>query len=167
MKISLLSILLYGFAITIPANYCMTGKVEKNNMLVRWKVQETTILMEVSAPTNGWVAIGFNTKEGLSGTNLIMACVKDGKVVVEDYYTKKPGDYKPILQLGGQNGISNIDGEEQTAFTKVTFELALNLKDGFHHTLKKDGEYYLLMAYSQSDNFQHHSIMRTSEKIKL
>ncbi len=167
MKLSILSILLYGFAITIPANYCMTGKVEKNDMLVRWKVLETTIHMEMTAPTNGWVAIGFNTKEGLSGTNLVMACVQDGKVIVEGYYTKEPGNYQPTLQLGGQNGVSNTNGVEKASFTKVTFELALHMEDGFHHELKKGEEYHLLMAYSQSDDFKHHSIMRTSDIIKL
>ena len=143
------------------------NNVVMNRMAVRWEVQDDKISFELSAPEHGWLAIGFNTGEHLSGTHLIMACVKDNKVEAKDYYIQSPGKYKAITELGGKGIVYNTEGYEGFSGTQVKFTLPLDHRAEYYLPLQEGKEYKLLMAYSMEDDFDHHSIMRTSTTIKL
>jgi len=142
-------------------------EVSKNGMLIKWNIKSSEVIFKIFAPTNGWLAIGINTKEGLKGTNLIMGHVKNSKAYVEDQYIIEAGNHKRITSLGGQSMIKSYSGKENTTGTNLSISIPKDYKDKYHHSLKRGNEYYLLMAYSQEDDFGHHSIMRTSIKIIL
>lgn len=142
-------------------------KIEKNGMWVKWKIEDQYLQVEMFAPTDGWVAIGFNEKTGLAGTNLIMGCIEDKQPKVIDYYTVKPGNYRPIVELGGDSAIEDFDGTEIDHKTTIRFKVKTMMNDNFHQHLKQGKEFHLLMAYSQEDDFNHHSIMRTTTIINL
>ena len=122
---------------------------------------------KMNAPTDGWVAIGFNTQDQLAGTNLIMGCVKSGKTIVEDRHTVRPGHYPTVVELGGTSAVSETSGLENDHYTTISFTIPLKAVDQYHHDLEPGNEYTVLMAYSREDDFLHHSIMRTSVQLKL
>jgi hypothetical protein len=142
-------------------------EVSKNNMTVKWKIEHELILFEMEALTDGWVAIGFNETNSLTGTYLLMGRVKNGKTEVVEHYTSNPGSYKPIVQYGVASQITNISGNESGNFTRLKFAIPVKVASKYHKELMPDTEWTLLMAYSLEDDFQHHSIMRTSIDIKL
>lgn len=142
-------------------------EITKNKMTVRWKIEQEFILFEMEAPSNGWVAIGFNETSSLTGTYLLMGRVKNGKAEVVEHYTDKPGSYKPIIQYGVASQITNISGTELEKFTRLKFVIPIKAASSYHKELLSDSEWTFLMAYSIDDDFQHHSIMRTSVDIKL
>ena len=108
----LLLLIIYGAMLTLPAN-CSQGKVERNGMTVKWEIKYERIHFEMEAPTDGWLAIGFNEKEGLVGTNLIMGAVKNNQVTMTDDFIVSFGNPQPIEKLGGNNQLSDQKGEEQ------------------------------------------------------
>ena len=165
----LVKILLYGFAITLPyqPGPAEEKKVEKNGMVLEWKMEEAQIRCKVKAPGTGWVAIGFNPKEGLTGTNLIMGAVRNGTCQMSDRFIVKPGEHKAISELGAKEKLSEIKGTEEDGSTTLEFCIPINSSDAYHHTLKAGNGYHVLLAYSQDDDFGHHSIMRTSVYITL
>jgi hypothetical protein len=122
------------------------------------------------APTAGWVAIGFNSRPGLTGTNLIMAAVlPDGRVELSDRFIFGPGDHRAIgPPKAGSGSLKLISGREEARaagiYTEIRFRVALRPADRYHHDLTRR-ELYLLMAYSQADDFGHHSMMRTERKL--
>jgi hypothetical protein len=138
-----------------------------NGMTFQWRFDKDHLQCKAVAPTNGWVAIGFNTKNELSGTNLIMGAVEQDSVTIDDRFIIKPGDHKRITDLGGSEALVHRSGKEEDSATTIFFSIPLSVNDKFHHDLYEGKEYYLLMAFSQEDDFQHHSIMRTTIKIKL
>ncbi|MEM6696990.1 MAG: DOMON domain-containing protein [Bacteroidota bacterium] len=162
----LLLLILYGAMLTLPAN-CSQGKVERNGMTVKWKIKYERIHFEMEAPTDGWLAIGFNEKEGLVGTNLIMGAVKNNQVTMTDDFIVSFGNPQPIEKLGGSNQLSDQKGKEQEGRTTIVFSMPIEAADEFHIDLKKGKTIHLLIAYSTSDDFDHHSIMRTSAEITL
>lgn len=161
-----LLLILYGVMLTLPANYSQ-GEIEKNGMTVKWEIKYERIYFEMEAPTDGWVAIGFNEKEGLVGTNLIMGAVKENRLTMTDNFIVGFGDHRPIENLGGSNQLSDKKGKEQGEQTNICFSLPIKAADKFHVDLDKGKTIHLLIAYSTSDDFDHHSIMRTSAKITL
>jgi len=162
----LLLIILYGAMLSLPQNYSQ-GQVEKNGMTVNWEIKYDRIYFEMQAPTDGWLAIGFNEKEGLVGTNLIMGTVNNRQLSMTDDYIVGFGDHQPIEKLGGSNQLLDQKGKEKEKHTSICFSLPIEAADQFHFDLKKGKTLHLLMAYSRSDDFDHHSMMRTSVKITL
>lgn len=141
--------------------------ITKSEMEVSWQVVDDHLQIEMSAPTTGWVAIGFNTRAQLTGTSLFMGRVHQGKSEVVDFYVRAPGDYEPVTALGGTSVVQDVNGEEKESYTLVSFRIPLCPKSTFHQQLRKGETYHLLLAYSREDDFRHHSIMRTSVTIQL
>lgn len=141
------------------------NQVEKNGMQVQWKWEEDFLCVQVFAPKDGWVAIGLNSKSGLTGTNLIMGSVKNNNVKIEDRYVLKPGNHQAIESLGGGDILIEKRGTEDERGTTIFFEIPTQPNDEFHQNIKKGKEYFMLLAYSSDDDFGHHSMMRTEVKI--
>lgn len=142
-------------------------QAEANGMVFQWKMEDQNLRCRMAAPTTGWVAVGFNTSPELTGTNLIMGAVLHGFCAVDDQYILVPGVHKSILELGGHNQISMRKGVEEDGFTTIEFVIGMHPKDKFHKELVPGREYHVLLAYSEEDDFEHHSRMRTSIKINL
>lgn len=142
-------------------------EVRKNNMRVSWKLEKEHIQIEIEAPTNGWVAIGFNETSSLAGTYLLMGRIQNGKAEVVEHFTEKPGSYKPITKYGIPNQVSSTSGDEKGNLTKLKFSIPISKSSKYHKQLSSGTKWNLLMAYSVDDDFQHHSIMRTSIEITL
>ncbi len=136
-------------------------------MEVKWAFVDEQILFEMSAPTNGWIAIGFNESNELAGTYLLMGAVRKGRPVVEEHYTLAPGDYPSFKELGEPAGILSKDGNEIEGVTMIRFSLSQKSFYQYSKKLTPGSKYNMLMAYSQEDDFEHHSIMRTSILIQL
>lgn len=142
-------------------------KIEKNGMTVEWKVVQNNLKITMTAPTDGWVAIGLNPKDQLAGSSFMMGRVQNGKAEVLDFYTIKPGDVHPVTKLGGQTAVGEVVGSEKGKSTSITFDLSRFPDSQFHHTLEAGSELFMHIAYSQDDDFAHHSMMRTMVKIKI
>lgn len=141
--------------------------IAHEGMSVKWRIVTDTLQCVMQAPTNGWVAIGFNSRNELKGTNLLMGAVKNGKCIMDDRYIVAVGDHRSVKDLGGFCAVTNISAAEERELTWISFSIPLQVNDGFHQKLNEGNTYYLLMAYSTEDDFTHHSRMRISVKIKL
>ncbi len=152
---------------TMVAQNNSWNTLEKNGMRFEWKIEGKHLRCKVEAPTTGWVAVGFNTQEMLKGTNLIMASVEQDFYRVDDRYIVAPGNHQSMETLGMNDQIFDRYGEEHSGKTFIHFAIPLKADDAYHLNLVIGQQYHLLMAYSLEDDFQHHSIMRTSTTIKL
>ncbi|MEQ9412316.1 MAG: DOMON domain-containing protein [Cyclobacteriaceae bacterium] len=142
-------------------------KVERNGMVFEWRIEGAHLRCKVMAPTTGWVAIGFNTHSQLSGTHLIMGAVEQEFYRIDDRYIVAPGNHRSMIQMGVEDQITLKSGREWQGKTVIEFVIPLQSKDKYHLQLNEGSEYHLLMAFSAEDDFDHHSMMRTSTKIKL
>lgn len=147
--------------------FAQLNHVKKNEMIVSWSYKGDRILFEITAPTQGWLAIGFNDKPVLTGTYLLMGRITDLGVELVEHYTISPGNYKPIESIGGDVLVSEISGKEILGKSTIRFSIPIAKRDRFRKDLSKNSSYNLVMAFSREDDFQHHSIMRTSVEIVL
>ena len=144
-----------------------TKTVERNGMTVQWQVTATELQIRMSAPTQGWVAVGLNPNEHLMGTSLLMGRIQNANPEVEDFYVLSPGNYKPVTELGGESQVTLIEGSESPNGTYLHFSIPLEPDSEWHYALQAGKAMHLLMAYSRSDDFENHSMMRTSVLIEL
>jgi hypothetical protein len=167
-----LRILILLFLIGLINSNCMEAQEKKNtvtqnDMKVSWTYKNDRIFFEMEAPTDGWVAIGFNDQDGMAGTYLIMGNVINGKASVVEHYTISAGNYKKLSDLGANISVMDVQGVENKQYTKLQFSLPIKSSNKYSKDLSHEKEYIFLLAFSQEDDFQHHSIMRTSEEIIL
>ncbi len=136
-------------------------------MTVSWKHEGNRVFFEMTAPTTGWVAIGFNPDEGITATYLLMGRVVNGEAELVEHYTLAPGNYKDIESLGDKVAVANVSGEESGNTSTIRFSLPVKTDGKYQKSLTTELKYTMLMAFSRDDDFQHHSMMRTSTSIKL
>ena len=141
--------------------------ITANGMKVTWYHSDDRIYFTLKAPTTGWLAIGFNTSNNLTDTYLIMCNVIKNKTRVVEHYVIKPGAYHPIDKLGGTPQVLDINGSESNEMSAIHFSLPQQPACSHQKPLDQNRPYHLLIAYSLEDDFNHHSIMRTTTKIIL
>lgn len=170
LRISLLALLLFAIG-------CTTSRAQKTNdtqqisqsgMDIAWEHRDGRVYFEISAPTAGWVTIGFNESAGLKGAWLLMGRVVNGKAELVEHHTIGPGNYKPVTELGGTATVQHVSGQESNGTTTLQFSVPAR-PGGKHQKVLRPGTHYpaTIVAYSRHDDFQHHSIMRTTANIKL
>ncbi len=167
MKKLILITLVLSLNIRCSAQGTSAKTVSKNEMKVSWYYKNDSIFFEMSAPTDGWVTIGFNDSSEITGTYLIMGNVINGKPNVVEHYTLSPGNYKSLSDLGEKPHVGNIMGDENSGITTLKFSLPITPKSKYHRDLTEGNAYTMTIAYSLEDDFQHHSVMRTSINVKL
>ena len=141
--------------------------VSKNGMTVSWTYSHDSIHFKMTAPTTGWVTIGFNNSTSVKGNYLMMGRVVDGKAELIEHYTISAGNYRPITELGAKKTVGHVAGIETDQYTEVSFSLPLKIQNRFQKALHPNTSITLLLAYSRADDFQHHSMMRTHIQIVL
>jgi len=136
------------------------------NVTFEWRIEGDVLEGKMSAPTTGWVAIGFNTVRTLGGTRLIMGCVRDGQTTVEEHIADPPR-HRPKTALGGKNGIVRASGVETKSATTIAFTLKLATGDRFDVPLVAGRTYFTTFAWSREDDLYHHSAERTALDLTL
>ncbi|MEM9075697.1 MAG: DOMON domain-containing protein [Bacteroidota bacterium] len=136
-------------------------------MTVSWKFNEEIIGFTASAPYEGWVALDFNTKNDIVGSNLIMVSVSNGKVKSEDFFVIGVGNPKPVNQLGSKPQVISASGSESAGKTQISFSMPTRALDKYHLDLQKGSKIWLICAFSMEDEFDHHSRMQEHVEVEL
>ncbi len=149
-------------------------KVEKNDMIVEWRIDQNKVWFRMAAKTQGWLALGFNTEDELKGSSLIMAASvkgsagKEANEKIEEHYIIQPGNHKNVADLNKKTILSDTKvSVEDAMYTMARFALPLNHTWDDRIALVEGKKYYFILAYSVSDDFDHHSSMRTTVQVTL
>lgn len=129
-------------------------------MQLKWKIVGDHINFELMAPDDGWVAIGFNKTNTILHADLYQFRVKDGEVEGRDLWAKGLSDPRLDTSLNGTNNLENVSGNEQSEKTTASFSLPLYSAESTDLGLTPGKEIWLILAYSMSDDWDHHSRVR-------
>jgi len=135
-------------------------------MTFEWRTEGPHLRGRMTAPTTGWVTVGFNSRDELAGSKLVMGYVSGDRVVVEEHIADPP-DHRPKTELGGHHAISDVTGYERDGATTIEFLLELDSGDPVDVSLRPGQRYHLTMAWSHEDDLYHHSARRTAVEITL
>ncbi|MDD5225236.1 MAG: DOMON domain-containing protein [bacterium] len=147
-------------------------QVTDQNITLKWKVSGANLDLKVSAPTTGWVAVGFppsNTALMEQGTNLIIGYVQNGVVAIEDDYVNIPHFHQSDVALGGADNVTNKTGTQSGGSTEIGFTIPLNSGDAYDVPLATGVTTTVLLAHAldgTTDFVTHHAV-RTSVQITL
>ncbi|MEO9482198.1 MAG: DOMON domain-containing protein [Ekhidna sp.] len=144
-----------------------TKKLETEGFVLEWTHYKHHIQVSISAPSTGWVAVGFTTESSIVNTNLIQGYVSDGEVFVQDQFVTDLGEHPPVEALAVAPRIFDISGGENKGSTTLNFSIYTKKVDNLHYELAEGNKINVWLAYSESDDFDHHSRKRILRQITL
>jgi hypothetical protein len=89
------------------------------------KVDGENLVAQVSYPTTGWVAVGFNPKKMMKGAQFILGAFANGKAVLSDEFGDAEDSHAPDTTLGGKNNIIAGDVSIDNGTTTMSFTIPL------------------------------------------
>lgn len=67
-------------------------KIEAENISFAWTIEGDLIHVQLSAKTEGWVAVGFEPEDVMAGADIIIGMVTEGQVKIQDNYGDRKKD---------------------------------------------------------------------------
>lgn len=160
------SVLLIAFSLAVT-NISAQKRVNIADMDFQYNIEDNKMICMLTAPTSGWMALGFNTKDDIFGADLKMMRIIDGKAQMEDQIVKQNNVHVSDVSEGGLENCILINGTEMQGKFLMAFKIPLNTGDKFDCPLKVGEEIWVILAYSDSDDFSHHSLKREHKKITV
>lgn len=146
----------------------ITAQVElkQGEMIFRYEIIKDSIFCFLSAPTNGWIMVGFNSDNSTQLADFKFFAIKNRKIIAEDRKNIGGRNYPTDESLDGENNLRVYSGIEVNGITQISFAIPLISNDPNDYQFNLNQQFYLILAYSREDDFEHHSIYRKHIKYK-
>lgn len=154
--------MIFPFVLAAQGESLAVGGMELSYVL-----RQDSVDIVLSAPTNGWIGIGFNDQNSIVKSDLMLFHIVDGKTEAIDMYVVGMGNPKKDTELGGQHSIRIQEGLEEDGQTTIRFSMALRSNDRYDYQHQLADDFWLILAYSTHDEFAHHSRMRKHVKYRF
>ena len=118
-----------------------------DKMTFDWSVVGENLAIKLSAPTTGWVAIGFHPTDMMKDANIIIGFVKDGKVEIFDDFGTQPTQHGPDTKRDGQENVTVVGGSETGNTTTLEFTIPLNSGDPNDGVIQPKADTVIMLAY--------------------
>lgn len=141
--------------------------IESEGMRVEWVVEGSNLRCRMSAPSLGWLRVGFNTVRAQHLSNMIVGWVDATGAHVEDRFATDPPYIEPDLQLGGRSDVTLVSGSEADGRTTVEFTIPLDSGDSYDLALSAGQTIYLVLSYGPGDDLAQAAVVRTAVEITL
>jgi uncharacterized protein YciU (UPF0263 family) len=132
-----------------------------------WRFVEDYLEVELSYPAKGWISVGFDAENKMSGANIIIGAVDGNDVVIEDHYGNRTLRHSTDERLGGNSDVRNAEGFEKDGVTTLKFTIPADSGDEFDKPLSEGGTYRVIFASSKSDNIGRKHRNRTGADVTL
>lgn len=140
--------------------------VERDGVVFKWHHQDGRLFGELSAPTDGWIAVGFNAEKSLRGTYFVMAAVSTASFHAEEHIAIVP-QHKRIAELGWSETLVRLSSSYTNGRSQISFSIAANpdLQHGI--ALWQGAQTHMMLAWSHESDFNHHSAWRQHFDVTL
>ena len=143
---------------------------EVGEMAVSWIYEGEDILFTVTSPDNGWIVLGFNDENNIVGATLQMGGYREttGKQYFSERLTLAPGVHKAKADLKLPTQVTEVEiSKEGRRGTAMRLRLPVRPATMGGYDLRRGNELWLILAYSVSDDLDHHSRFRRHVKVTL
>ncbi len=117
-----------------------------NGMEMSYEIRNDSIAINLTAPTRGWVGIGFNSEDNIVGSDLLLFHVVNGHTEEKDMYVKGFGDPREDVDLNGQSSFLILKGREHANETQIQFQISLNNQDALDYRHELSKSFWLILA---------------------
>jgi len=145
-----------------------TKTVEGITLSWRTNDADDSLLVKVSATTEGMVIVGFDIDplNGLRDANIITGYVVSDTAYIRDNVGTGEEAYLPDTAYGGTDDVTEKAGTENGG-TEITFTIPLNSGDPYDCVLEVGKAYLVFLAYGTNDSHEYQPTKYASTEIEL
>jgi len=143
-----------------PENYSINGTTFRS-----WHANGR-LISTFTAPTLGWIAVGFNNQQRLKGTRFVIGAMIGNSFYAEEHIAVVP-DHPKVQELGLEAAVDGVVGSVSNNETTMQFSLPNIPIDSDNPTLLSGTSSYLMLAWSHHTDFDHHSAWRRHFPVEL
>lgn len=147
-----------------------TGSViTVQDFTMSWNLNGDTAEITMSAPTTGWVAVGFEPSSAMKDANIIIGYIQDESVFISDDWGDGFISHSADTDLGGSDNVSVIGGYETDGTTEISFSIPLNSGDSYDKVLEEGRTYKVILAFGpdDGDDFQGYHVWAETIELEL
>jgi len=141
-------------------------EITVDGFVLRWEtVSGDNLSVELSAPTTGWVAVGFDPTQMMLNANIIIGYVATGTPSLRDDFGWQTTSHRDDILLGGTSDVTVNGGFEAGGSTEIQFSIPLNSGDVYDRELVPGNTYPIILARSadgQDDFSAPHAAIATA-----
>ena len=144
------------------------NEVTSEGITFEWMTDDQYLYGRVTAPTTGWVSVGFDPTNQMANANIIIGYVEsNGAVNIRDDFGTSSHSHASDESLGGTDNVMMPTGEEVNGSTTIGFKIPLNSGDQYDRVLVPGNTYTIILAYGSADNYTSFHTNATSVDIGL
>ncbi len=114
---------------------------------LKWATTGANALsVELTGPTTGWVAVGFDPDSIMLGANILIGYVSSGTTYIRDDYGWQTFSHRADTLLGGTQDFVIDGGSESGGSTEIRFTIPLDSGDQYDKPLSPGTTYTVLLA---------------------
>jgi len=143
-----------------------TNTITVEDFVMEWVIEDNSLTITASAPTTGWIAVGFDPSAAMKDANIIIGYVRDDELFISDDWGNGHISHSPDTELGGTSNVTGLSGSEQNGTTEISFSIPLDSEDMYDTILIQGTVHKIILAYGpdESDNFNgYHAWAETIE----
>jgi len=140
--------------------------VSAGGIQASFKIIGPNVMVTVTAPVTGWVAVGFDPSSMMKDADMKIGYVKDGVAYARDDYGNGMTSHNEDLKLGGTTNLVSFEGTEKDGVTTMIFVFPLDSGDPKDKPLTA-GTHTIILAASNADNYGMKHRMRGKATIAL
>lgn len=141
--------------------------IEVDGFTLSWQTQAGGNLgVELTGPTTGWVAVGFDPSAMMFEANIIIGYVEDGDTYIRDDWGWQTTSHRADTLLGGTDDVTIIGGWEEGGSTQIQFVIPLDSGDEYDKPLVPGNTYPIILARGPdgaNDFSTYHEFITTAE----
>lgn len=139
-----------------------------SNITIQWRTDTLgNLLVRLSAPTPGWVAVGFAPTAGMQDANIIIGYVDNDTGYIRDDFGTGLHSHTADTSLGGTDDVTDKAGTETAGNTEITFTIPLNSGDSRDRILEIGQSYPMILAWGNDDAFDTPHTVRVLTDIDI
>lgn len=144
----------------------ITGLIKDGGVEFRWEHATEGLQCVLVAPTAGWIAVGFNAEHRLLGTRFLMAVTSEPVLRWQERVARVPPG-ENIQSLGVPAAFRVNAGEFRAGRSEISLTVARRISSEPKVDLSAGTRPYLMLAWSNEADFDHHSAWRKHYAINL
>ena len=130
-------------------------------------VEGQWLSVDMEAPAPGWLAVGFSPRPGMNGVQFYLGRVVNGSVEVQAHVAVAPPVHQRVADMGEDERVEIVGGGQRGGRTRIRFRVHLGGPGAHALHLRQGQKVYVMLAYSHSPDFDHHSAMRNHVVVTL
>jgi hypothetical protein len=145
------------------------NSAQSSGIVLEWKVEANDLVVRLTAPSTGWVGVGFDPESGMRNANFVIGYVSDSGAHIRDDFGTSQSSHMSDLSLGGYDDVTYEDGYEEGGETQIEFVIPLDSGDIYDKPLLEGVSYTVLLAYGEdgADDFESQHELTTSIEIEI